>query len=376
MLPDLRSEGDFFGRGGGFADVFSADLAGYLMPTRLHPLFGAWIRSLPFPNDKGQQIFIGYVALALGVVGVVANLRLPRRLVRAQTWLWLTAFLCFWLLSLGPSLRWMGHDLQIPGPFALLSRVPFFSGNRYPSRYSVMVMLCLAVLSAYGMVWFLLRVLDSKPWAKWRASGWIYAAAGLPAMLFLFGQISIPLPLNDLGVPAVYRWLAQQPGDFAILELPTGWRNGARVLGRSDVLIMMQQWYQTIHGKRRLGGNTSRNPDFKFQYFTDAPLLGDLIALMNGDQAHLAPVVADRLPELVAHDRPLAGDVLNFLGIHYVVLHTVVQGDAAPEALVRFVHEALPVRLVQRWQGVDLERPNGGMGTLCGDSSAVGQLAG
>jgi len=40
MLPDLRVEGDFFTSGGGFADIFSADLAGYALPTQLHPLLG------------------------------------------------------------------------------------------------------------------------------------------------------------------------------------------------------------------------------------------------------------------------------------------------------------------------------------------------
>lgn len=36
MLPDLRVEGDFFGSGGGggFADIFSAHLAGFVQPTR------------------------------------------------------------------------------------------------------------------------------------------------------------------------------------------------------------------------------------------------------------------------------------------------------------------------------------------------------
>ena len=81
--------------------------------------------------------------------------------------------------------------------------------------------------------------------------------------------------------------LAREPGNGALLELPTGWRNGARVLGRSDILIMMQQWRQTAHGKPRLGGNTSRNPPQKFQYFTEHPLIGDLIALMNSDQPGL-----------------------------------------------------------------------------------------
>jgi hypothetical protein len=44
MLPDLRAEGDFFASGGGFSDQFSADLAGYALPTQLHPVFGDVIR--------------------------------------------------------------------------------------------------------------------------------------------------------------------------------------------------------------------------------------------------------------------------------------------------------------------------------------------
>ncbi|MHC5848286.1 hypothetical protein ACYT7O_10985, partial [Streptococcus pyogenes] len=52
MIPDMLHEGDFFVSGGGFADTFSADLAGYLLPTRLHPLFGEWVTKLPFPHDK------------------------------------------------------------------------------------------------------------------------------------------------------------------------------------------------------------------------------------------------------------------------------------------------------------------------------------
>ncbi|MCB0150981.1 MAG: hypothetical protein KDE01_25430, partial [Caldilineaceae bacterium] len=49
MLPDMRAEGDFFASGGGFADIFSADVLGYLVPTRLHPIFGEWVATLPFP---------------------------------------------------------------------------------------------------------------------------------------------------------------------------------------------------------------------------------------------------------------------------------------------------------------------------------------
>jgi hypothetical protein len=114
------------------------------------------------------------------------------------------------------------------------------------------------------------------------------------------------------------------------------------VLGKSDLLIMAQQWYQTEHGLRRLGGNTSRNPEFKFQYFTDAPLLGDLIALFNADQPHLAPVIDAQLDAMIARNRPLAAQVLNFLGVEFVTVHV----EKSPAQLLRFIDAVLPLALL------------------------------
>jgi hypothetical protein len=345
MLPDLRQEGDFFTSGGGFAEQFSADLVGLWLPTRLHPLWGEWVATLPFPNDKGQQLALSYAALAAAATGVITGLsgRAARagRTTRNTTGFWLLALLVFTWLSLGPWLHWAGQELPIPGPFALVSRLPFFSGNRYPSRYGVLVLLCLAVLAAQGLIWL-------GYWARQRQ--W---PAALPALLvgllFLAEQLAAPLPLSDFRIPAIYDRLAAEPGDFAVLELPTGWRNGARVLGRSDVLIMRQQWYQTAHAKRRLGGNTSRNPEYKFQYFTETPLLGDLIALMNADRDHLAPVLEAEYPAMVARAQAQAAELLDFLEVRYVTLHV----EHAPALLVRYVEEALPLTLVEEWQGPD-----------------------
>jgi hypothetical protein len=345
MLPDMRAEGDFFTSGGGFSDIFSADLLGYLAPTRLHPWLGEWAASLPFPNDKGQHIFIGYSALLLAGAGTV-------HLLRRQRWqglFWPLTTFVFWLLTLGPVIRIAGQATPIigpiPGPFALVSLLPFFNGNRYPSRYSVMVMLGVAVLAGYGM-------LGIRDWGvgtgKRRPITNRIIAASLIA-LFLLEHLSIPLPLNDFRIPPVYQTIAAEPGDFAVLELPTGWRNGARVMGRSDVLIMMEQWYQTAHGKRLLGGNTSRNPAYKFQYFTDAPLIGDLIGLMNADQPHIGPVVESEWDALVARNRTVAPAVLDFLDVRFVLVHV----EKSPPDLLRFVEEALPVSLVEEWRGPD-----------------------
>lgn len=338
MLPDLRAEGDFFASGGGFADDFSADLVGYLLPVPLHPLLGDWVASLPIANTVGQQIFLGYSVMLLAALGWWAAQRTTAP-SRRTAHLWLGLLVLAFLLTLGPALRAWGQELPIPGPFALVSRLPFFSGNRYPSRYSVVLLAAAAVLTVRGLIFLAQRLRPPR-------AAWFLAAF---AALFVAEHLVVPLPVTDYRVPALYRQLAAQPGDFALLELPTGWRNGARVLGRSDELIMLQQWYQTTHGKPRLGGNTSRNPAYKFQYFSEEPLLADLIALMNADRDHLAAVLEPTYDDMVARDRPLAPDLLDFIGVRYVLLHA----DEAPELLTRFVEDALPVSLVDTWEGVN-----------------------
>ena len=177
MLPDLRAEGDFLTSGGGFADIFSADLAGYAVPTQLHPLLGGVIRawshdSTPQPDgsyfavNKGQQIYLGYVALALAVIGAWRGRR------RGETWFWVTSALLFFVLTLGPNLRIAGHDTGIPLPFRFLEILPFFKGNRYPSRYSVMLLLSVAPLvaaGAYGVLRVAYSVFRIPYSVRWRA---------------------------------------------------------------------------------------------------------------------------------------------------------------------------------------------------------------
>ena len=216
MAPDLAAEGDFFGRGGGFADVFSADLLGYLLPTRLHPWLGTWVAGLAFPNDKGQQIYLGYGVLLLALLGVWGLWRggdgrrsdSARHVSTATTrrWLlfWGAAAVLFFLLTLGPQLRWAGQPLPVPGPFALVSRLPFFSGNRYPSRYSVMLLLAAAVLAGAGIWWIL-----TQSWVRTH-KGWAAVALGGIACLVLLEHLSVPLPLSDQQIPAIYARLAAE----------------------------------------------------------------------------------------------------------------------------------------------------------------------
>src|SRR5205814_201284 len=52
----------------------------------------------------------------------------------------------FAVIALGPGLRINGAEVFRPLPFALFQLLPIFNGNRYPSRYSVMITLGMALL--------------------------------------------------------------------------------------------------------------------------------------------------------------------------------------------------------------------------------------
>jgi hypothetical protein len=163
--------------------------------------------------------------------------------------------------------------------------------------------------------------------------------------LFLFENLSIPLPVSDMRVPQAYHILAEEhPGDFTLLDLPVAWRNGFRVLGTQHPTIMFQQYYQTVHGKPILAGNTSRNPPFKFQYFAEAPIINTLIALETGHQVE-QPVLE--------HDRELAPMVLRFFNIQSILVHRHgYEEDQTAPAMLQYVAQVLQARPVYEDDGI------------------------
>ena len=322
MLRVLAVEGDFLVEGLGFANVFSADLLGFFVPSHLHPLSDLWRSRFHF--SYLNFVFVGYAVLGLAILGAVSFFK--RRTVR----FWILAVIVFALIALGPTLRVNGQESDLPLPFDLLQALPFFKGNRYPSRYSVVLTLCWALLASYGLYWLANRLAGRT------------AKRGLSALfagIVLLEHLSVPLPLSDFRVPDVYSAIAEDAGDFTVLEIPLAWRNGFRVTGTKDPVIMFTQYYQTVHEKRLVGGNTSRNPEYKFQYFTEAPVLNTIIALENGHEV-------DR--DTWEQDRQLAPEVLRLLGVRYVVVHTKV----VPPVLEEYVQFLIGGERIYEGEGI------------------------
>lgn len=349
MLADTLSEGDFIQQGLGFANSFSADLLGFFIPSHLHPLFGALEAQFDFAYINFMYVGYGVLALALLAVWKVKPARF-----------WGAAAVVIVLLTLGPTLRLNGAERDLPLPFDLLLEIPLIKGNRYPSRWSVMLTLCLAVLVGYGLLWLAQTV------SRKQKAGGSLAWFALPCafcLLFTFEHLSIPLPLSDFRIPALYAQIAREPGNWTVMEIPLAWRNGFRVTGSyrrdsqvlPDPVFMLAQWYQTAQQHPILNGNTSRNPEFKFQYFAETPVLNSLIAIQTGHSLDT---------ETLVRDRELAPRVLQFFGTRYIVWHTPTREENREVALRTraYIEAVLPVTKVgesyENGRGVAIYRVN------------------
>ena len=316
MLPlvlslalDFQRYGYYLTAGVGRIQIFSAEPLSFFMPSGQHPILGAWAESITRANTS--YAFIGWAALVLALIGLYTKRASP------FARFWGIAALLFALLMLGSTLYVGGANTNVPMPFALLRLIPFVNANRYPARFNVMLMLSLLPLFAWGVV------------ALWRArQPFGKIALALLVVLLIFEQLVLPIPLTNLQAPTVFETIRAEAGDFSVLELPLGWRGSIVMQGETDDVA---QFFQTTDHKRRLGGITSRFPDFKLRYFDDAPVLRSLIAFEEG-----RAVSAEQL----AQDRAQVETVLRFFNIRYV---SVNRAQISPETLA-FVRENFPLQ--------------------------------
>jgi hypothetical protein len=337
LIPTVREglDADYAVEGWGMSDQLSADLMGLVTPTDLHPLWGndweATLRAVQTGESRFADVntvFVGYATLALAVLGAIVAGR------RARAWL-VIALIAF-VLALGPLLQINGQSLYdldgleviVPLPYIVLHYLPFIQGFRAPNRFSLVLLQALAVLAGYGAAWLLVKVAgarqprtnrpeqgDASPIAHHVLRRTLaIALAILLAAAVLFEHLALPMPLTDARVPAPYRDLAHKPEGGAVLQLPMGWRNGFGVFGAEDTRV---QWYQTIHGRPILSGNTSRNPAFKFEYFQRLPLL----QAITGIEMYQPP---DEATDQAA--RTQAAELMALWDVRYLTVNPPVPG--------------------------------------------------
>lgn len=291
------------------------DLAAMFLPNPWHPLAPeaarAWLWNLP-QGLVENVASIPWTAIGLIVAaGVIWRLAIPRG--------WLLWTIGFALIAMGPFVRVVGYNLAIPGPWALLRYLPIVGAARVPTRFSVLVVLGVAVMAAVMLA--AVRRRATRP----------ALVAATVAALALFELLPVPRTLYAADVPAFVTAIHDDPRPLAVLNVPFGLRDGLASYGRFSPLAML---HQTFHGKPLMGGYVSRLPDDALSRgaFAESPVPHTLLALSSD-----LPVAADAAAAFERDGRTFIARE----GIGWVVVDRV----AASPSLERRIVDAFGLRL-------------------------------
>jgi hypothetical protein len=231
-------------------------------------LYRGMVGTILSPGDVKDFLFPGVTVALLGAVGMgllVANLGKFKR-PRATAACYLGVFVCGLALSFGPA-----------SPFytLLYEKVVFFRGLRALTRFGLLPLLSLSVLSGFALAWLFDRLKSSR--ARFAL------ALGIGG-LFVGESLVAPLALTrfDDEPPQAYQWLKTEGEPGPMVELP---------FKRFDTRYMFRARH---HGFRRT---------------------------LNGDSGFI-PVSHGWMREIfLRFPSPDAIDLLRTLEVRYVVIH-------------------------------------------------------
>lgn len=233
--------------------MYSANLAGYFIPVKERSLFGSTF--LPsqhrYNGIGGGELFLGYTLLFLVLYTLI-------KLRKVKIKLWFFSALAFLLLSLGQAIHIYDHSYDFKWlPYNLIyAYVPLFQIGRAPSRFSLMVNLCLVIFSGYGLCRLFNLANDSQVYLldlKNFLKGFLIRR-GMPifvVLLICLEFIKLPTASISVEVPECYQKLRDIHGDFAILEVPATFTG-------TTLVANVYMFYQTVHEKRVINGFLTR----------------------------------------------------------------------------------------------------------------------
>ncbi len=191
----------------------------------------ARLPSLRVNELASANLFPGYLPIVLAVAALVWYFR--RRRASSQIGATDPTLLYFALAVLGIWIS-VGPPLSL---WPLVYWMPGFSFIRLSSRFMLLSMLGFAVLSGIGV----------QRLAARRSSRQGLGIAAVVSVLMLgeFADMPLPLTAYRLAIPPIDRWLATQPGTFAIAEFPTS----SVVRNQTTYMLhSMAHWQKTVHG--------------------------------------------------------------------------------------------------------------------------------
>jgi hypothetical protein len=283
------------------AEELQTDLLAYITPSHFNPLFAPIVEEVAarFEMNRQWPAYLGVIPIVLIILA--ATWKRSRLVV----WSWLLLGLFFAVMSLGPVLRLNGeiHE-NVSLPYGWLVGLPFIRIVARPDYFVLGLLLPLAVVAAIGLDRCLAALAQHR-----RAQS---ALLIILTAVLLCEYWNGPYPGFELSIHPIYQQLAQESGDFAIIELPMG-RAGAK-------LYML---FQTVHQRPLVEGMSGRTPPEAYQYIDGNPLLAHwrVQQLLDCGEFPAASITA-ALQQLLND------------GIRYVIVHH--DGPQLPEAFAAY----------------------------------------
>jgi hypothetical protein len=301
------------------------DVLALFIPNPNHPLAPDWIAEwlMSFPGGFLEGV------VSIPVVVIVVLIVSWRTGWRPSRW-WAALALAFGALALGPFIHVAGINTYIPGPWAVLRYVPLLGLARTPSRFSVVMMLAVAVLFAAALEWL------GRTYPKRRP-----LALAAVAVVLLAELLPAPVTLHSAAVPRFYQQVAAASEDVRVLELPTGVRDGTFSVGNFSART---QFVQTVHGKPLIGGYLSRVGDENIAQVRRNDMVDALIVLSEG-----GTIPPEREAALIAGGRAFVREAR--------VGFVIVDRGRASRPLIDFARRAFSLRLVDVEGVFDLYQP-------------------
>jgi hypothetical protein len=203
------------------SQAFSASVADFFIPSVRHPLFGRWIAQHWRSGANGLwgewEVYLGTLIVPLALLGIIRSK--DRRITAGLIAMGAGAF----VLALGPTLYFVHPPSlrgaanlaplsHIPLPVLALKDIPPFSFLRCWARMGFFLELAVSLLAAKGLT-YLLELVPRRAIARHAVAIIVISLATLDSMAVPFGMALVaPRPVD--------RWLAAQPGKFAVMEYP------------------------------------------------------------------------------------------------------------------------------------------------------------
>jgi len=225
----------------------------YLLPSVDHPVLGRFIinftrNHLHWSNSFEQTLYLGVVPLVFCLIGLYIWRHKDDSKQRCYFLFFMGGFALMLSLSFPPAVL-LGTfkvpakvSIYLPTSISLLIYfiAPMF---RVYARFGILANFFLACAAAV--------VLSELSQKMTKIRYYVFLILLLPVLIFEYWSIS-PDAVHAIDTPpAVYQWLARQPGNFIIAEYP--------MMKTEEAAFYTYVFWQRIHQKRMVNGATPNN---------------------------------------------------------------------------------------------------------------------